>query len=495
MNKIAQSVIQLEGIGKSFYGVEVLKDINLSFKTGEVHIVCGENGAGKSTLIKIIAGLYKPSKGRLLVDGTEKEFTSTKVSEKAGIAIVYQELSLCPTVTIAENIYLNREIGCFFVNKRKMRENAKVYMDEVGLRADPDTLVKDLSIAEMQMVQIAKALSQNAKIIVLDEPCSSLTEEESDRLFKLLLELKMKGVGIIYIDHRLENFKKIGDKVTVLRDGSLIGTIDIADADKDVIIQMMVGRKVSQLYQKNHTIDDKVILQVENLKNKRLNNISLSVRAGEVLGLAGMVGAGRSEIIRAIFGADEIAPSSKIIIEGKTIRKNTSIKSIRNGIGYIPEDRKLQSLLLLKNPDYNISLVFLDLINKGLFVNNKKLLQETAQQIESLSIKIINTNAEVTELSGGNQQKIVMAKWLINNHLKILLLDEPTRGVDVGIKAEIYRLIDDLAAKGVAIVLVTSELPELIGLSDRIAVIKNGSISGILQKEEFSQEKIMQLCI
>jgi ABC-type sugar transport system ATPase subunit len=495
MNNFAQSVIQLENISKSFYGVEVLKNINLSFKTGEVHIVCGENGAGKSTLIKIIAGLYNPSKGKIYIDGKETVFVSTKESEKAGIAIVYQELSLCPTVSIAENIFLNREFGHIFVNKRKLRENAKKYMDEVGLKNNPDTLVKELSIAEMQMVQISKALSQNAKLIVLDEPCSSLTEDESDKLFKLLLELKAKGVGIIYIDHRLENFKKIGDRVTILRDGALIGTIDIAEATKDVVIQMMVGRKVSQLYPKSHNVTDKEVLRVENLKNLRINNISLSLRAGEVLGLGGMVGAGRSEIIRAIYGADELASMSKIIVEGKVIRRITPIKSIRHGIGYIPEDRKLQSLLLLKNPDYNISLVFLDLINRGMMVNKKKLQQVSQQQIDSLEIKIINKNADVAELSGGNQQKIVMGKWLMNNHLKILLLDEPTRGVDVGVKAEIYRLIDDLAAKGVAIILVTSELPELIGLSDRIAVIRNGSISGILEKEEFSQEKIMQLCI
>jgi ABC-type sugar transport system ATPase subunit len=490
-----EKVIRLEGIGKSFYGVEVLRDINLEFRTGEVHIVCGENGAGKSTLIKIIAGLYKPTKGKIIINGVPTVFASTKESEKTGVAIVYQELSLCPTVSIAENIFLNREFGALFVNKRQMREEAKKYMDEVGLKAHPDTLVKNLSIAEMQMVQIVKALSQNARIIVLDEPCSSLTEEESDKLFRLLLGLKAKGVGIIYIDHRLENFQKIGDKVTVLRDGAMIGTLGIAEASRDTVIQMMVGRKVSQLYHKDHTVSDRVVLEVSQLKNNRVNGIDLTLKAGEVLGLGGMVGAGRSEIIRAIFGVDEIAPSSRITVDGKVIKRSNPIKSMRHGIGYIPEDRKLQSLLLLKNPDYNISLAFLDLINKGIMVKSKKLQQVSQKQIDSLKIKIINRNCEVNELSGGNQQKIVMGKWLINDHLKILLLDEPTRGVDIGVKVEIYKLIDELAKQGVGIILVTSELPELIGLSDKIAVIKNGSIAGILQQEEFSQEKIMQLCI
>lgn len=493
MDNYSASEIQLENISKSFYGVEVLKDINLVFKTGEVHILCGENGAGKSTMIKIIAGLYKPTKGVLRIAGQKVEFASTTESEKAGVAIVYQELSLCPTVSIAENIFLNREFGHIFVNRHQMFEYSQKYLDEVGLKINPNTLVKELSIAQMQLVQIAKALSQNAKFIILDEPTSSLTEDESKTLFDLVRGLRVKGVGIIYIDHRIENFKKIGDKVTVLRDGALIGTIDIMEADKDKIIHMMVGRKLSMLYHKTNVPSNKVVLQVENLVNNKIHDVSFSVHEGEVFGLGGMVGAGRSEIIRAIFGADDITPQGKIIINGKRIKNNTPLKSIKHGIGYVPEDRKLQSLVVKKNSSFNISLVFLDLINKGIFIHSKKLEQETQKQIDSLKVKMLSKNAEVAELSGGNQQKIVIGKWLINNHLKVLLLDEPTRGVDVGVKAEIYKLIDELANNGVAIVLVTSELPELIGLSDRIAIINNGEIAGILERDDFSQEKIMKL--
>lgn len=493
MNTPAESVIQLKGISKSFYGVEVLKDIDLEFKTGEVHSVCGENGAGKSTLMKIIAGLYTPSKGTLRIDGRAVTFTSTNDSEKAGIAIVYQELSLCPTTSIAENIFLNREYGKVFVDKRKMTTNAKIYLDSIGLKINPNVLVQQLSIAEMQMVQIAKAVSQNAKFIIMDEPCSSLTQDESDTLFTLMNNLKEKGVGFIYIDHRIENIQKIADKVTVLRDGLLVGTLDVSQADRDTIIHMMVGRQLSQLYIKTNVPADREILKVENISNRRLHNVSFSVRAGEVFGLGGMVGAGRSEIIRAIFGADDIEANGRITIDGKAIMRINPIRSIRNGIGYVPEDRKLQSLVLKKSPAYNIVLAFFDLINKGVFVNDKKGSAAAQKQIGSLKIKILARNTEVAELSGGNQQKVVLAKWLLNHNLKVLLLDEPTRGVDVGVKAEIYRLINDLAMQGVAIVLVTSELPELIGLSDRIAVIKNGSIAGTLVKEEFTQEKIMHL--
>lgn len=495
MNNPAENLIRLNGISKSFYGVEVLKDIDLEFKTGEVHVVCGENGAGKSTLMKIIAGLYKPSRGTMSIDGQAAVFASTNDSEKAGIAIVYQELSLCPTTSIAENIFLNREYGKIFIDKQKMAANAKVYLDYIGLKVNPNILVQQLSIAEMQMVQIAKALSQNAKFIILDEPCSSLTQDESNTLFALMRNLKEKGVGFIYIDHRIENIQKIADKVTVLRDGLFVGTLDGSQADRDTIINMMVGRQLSQLFSKTGIPLGRELVRVENISNRRIHDVSFSVRAGEVFGLGGMVGAGRSEIIRAIFGADSIESNGKIVIDGKVIKRNSPIKSIRNGIGYVPEDRKLQSLVVKKNPVFNILLAFFDLINKGAFINDKKGSQAAQKQIDSLRIKISARNMEVAELSGGNQQKVVLAKWLLNHNLKVLLLDEPTRGVDVGVKAEIYRLINDLAIKGVAIVLVTSELPELIGLSDRIAVIKNGSIAGILEKEDFTQEKVMNLGI
>lgn len=494
VNDNKDSAIQLENISKSFYGVEVLRNISLDFKAGEVHVICGENGAGKSTLIKIIAGFLQPSSGIMRVKGKAVKFSSPKEAEKAHISVVPQEICLCPTVSVAENIFLSREFGRLLVNKRLMRENAQKYMDAVGLKVSPDTVVKDLSLAEMQMVQIAKALSQNPEVLILDEPCSSLTEDDSEKVFSLLLDLKSKGVAIIYIDHRIDTFRKIADKVTVLRDGELIGTLGIAHATRDRIIQMMVGRELSRLHQKSSVPSDKVALRVENLTSSRIKDISFSVHEGEVFGLAGLVGAGRSEIIRAIFGVDKVS-RGKIIANGIELTHNTPEKSIKHGIGYVPEDRKLEGLVLEKSPSYNITLTFLDLINKGPFVSRQKVERIAQKQIDNLKIKILDKNAEVAALSGGNQQKILIAKWLINNRLKIALLDEPTRGIDVGVKAEIYRIIDELAQNGVAIVLVTSELQELMDLSDRIAVVNRGRIVGILAREEFSQEAIMHLCV
>jgi len=489
------SFIKLEKISKSFYGVEVIKDVSIDIRRGKVHILCGENGAGKSTLMKILAGLYRIDKGLILINGKKVNINNADEAKRYGIAFIPQELELCPNISVSENIFLNMEFGKYFIDKRKMNIEAEKYINMLGAKIDPDELVEDLSVAKMQIVQIAKALAQKARLIIMDEPCSSLTEDESEKLFKLILDLKSRGVGIIYIDHRIDNFRKIGDRISVLRDGNLVGTLDISNATREIIVQMMVGRKITTNYPKYNTPTKEIKLQVKNLSNKNIKDITFEVYKGEVFGIAGLVGSGRSEIIRAIFGADRIEPGGKVLIDGEQLKRINLLHKIKKGMGYIPEDRKLQSLIVDKTPYFNLSLAYLDKINKGFFVNENAVKEISEEQIGKLKIKVLNKNAPVMEMSGGNQQKIVLGKWLMMENLKILLLDEPTRGVDIGVKQEIYKLINEIAIQGMSIILVTSELSELIGLSDRIAVVNKGRIKKILKRIEFSQERIMYLCV
>ena len=487
--------VKLDKIGKSFYGVDVLKDISVGFRKGEIHVLCGENGAGKSTLMKILSGLYIKDTGKILIDGKEAVINTSEDGRKYGIAMVPQELELCPTISVCENIFLAREFGKFFINKRKMRNQSRIYMDMLGLKVSPDQIVGELSIGKMQMVLIAKALAQNAKVLIMDEPCSSLTEDESDKLFKLLLSLKLQGIGTIYIDHRIDNFEKIGDRVSVLRDGKLVGTLDMRDATKETIVHMMVGRTITEQFPKYSQPARDVKLKVRHLSNQKIKDICFDVYTGEIFGLAGLVGSGRSEVVRAIFGVDKIEARGTISLNGKLLKKISPRLAIKKGIGYVPEDRKLQSLIMHKSLSWNLSLVNLDEINTGPLLDEKAIQKTSAEQIRELRIKVIDPNARVAEMSGGNQQKVVLGRWLIGKNLQVFLLDEPTRGVDVGVKQEIYKVINELAQKGIAIILITSELPELIGLSDRIAVVNDGEINHILERKEFSQEKIMQLCV
>ena len=483
--------ITLKNICKSFYGVPVLHDINLQFQTGEIHVICGENGAGKSTLMKILSGLYSPESGHVAINGNEIMMNSISDATRKGISIVLQEINLCPTISIAENLFLNREPGNFFINKTKLFKMTSQFLELVGLNKNPNTLISSLSNAEMQLVQIAQGLSAGAKFLILDEPTSSLTIKESERLFVLLNKLKQEGVGIIYIDHRIEDFMEIGDRLTILRDGQLVKTTQMSEITRDEIIEAMVGHKVNESRIKVLDKNAEIILDVMNFSNKKLNNISFQVRAGEVLGLGGLVGAGRSEILRAIFGVDLLDKSSRILVRGQEIKTMTPRKAIRLGIGYVPEDRRLQSLILFRDIGFNLTLAFLDLINTGWRVAKKKDAEATARQIENLKIKVLNRSEAVSNLSGGNQQKVVLGRWVLNEDLSLLLLDEPTRGVDIGVKSEIYRLIDNLTKKGVAILLVTSELPELLLLSDRIAVIRDGSLIEVIEEKDYSQERVL----
>ena len=483
--------ISMRGVRKSFSGIPVLQDLNIEFKSGEIHILCGENGAGKSTLVKLLTGLYTLDEGDILLNGEKVTIRSPRDSSKLALSIVYQETNMCPTVSVAENLFLNREPGKLFVNRKILEVQAKKYLELVGLNVDPNSATSDLSNAEMQLLQIAQALSHNSKFIIFDEPTSSLTIEESERFFMLLNNLRNDGVGIIYIDHRIDDFKKIGDTITVLRDGKKIVTSELSAVSKDEIIKYMVGREIHDLYPQPTDPSTDTVLSVRHMQTPKLKGIEFELCAGEILGLGGLVGAGRSEIIRSIFGLENTQSQLQIQINGKTFRKMTPRLAIQNGIGYVPEDRRTQGLVLFQTVYFNLTLAFLDLVNRGPFVFLNRVKDSTNTQILNLQIKVLDPGGPVSNLSGGNQQKVLLGKWVMNDELKILLLDEPTRGVDIGVKAEIYKLINKMASRGVAILLVTSELPELMGLSNRIAVVRDGEIREFLTRSEFSQKRII----
>ena len=483
--------ISMRGVRKSFSGIPVLQDLNIEFKSGEIHILCGENGAGKSTLVKLLTGLYTLDEGDILLNGEKVTIRSPRDSSKLALSIVYQETNMCPTVSVAENLFLNREPGKLFVNRKILEVQAKKYLELVGLNVDPNSATSDLSNAEMQLLQIAQALSHNSKFIIFDEPTSSLTIEESERFFMLLNNLRNDGVGIIYIDHRIDDFKKIGDTITVLRDGKKIVTSELSAVSKDEIIKYMVGREIHDLYPQPTDPSTDTVLSVRHMQTPKLKGIEFELCAGEILGLGGLVGAGRSEIIRSIFGLENTQSQLQIQINGKTFRKMTPRLAIQNGIGYVPEDRRTQGLVLFQTVYFNLTLAFLDLVNRGPFVFLNRVKDSTNTQIKNLQIKVLDPGGPVSNLSGGNQQKVLLGKWVMNDELKILLLDEPTRGVDIGVKAEIYKLINKMASRGVAILLVTSELPELMGLSNRIAVVRDGEIREFLTRSEFSQKRII----
>jgi ABC-type sugar transport system ATPase subunit len=483
--------ISMRGVRKSFSGIPVLQDLNIDFKSGEIHILCGENGAGKSTLVKLLTGLYTLDEGDILLNGEKVIIRSPRDSSKLALSIVYQETNMCPTVSVAENLFLNREPGKLFVNRKILEVQAKKYLELVGLNVNPNSATSDLSNAEMQLLQIAQALSHNSKFIIFDEPTSSLTIEESERFFMLLNNLRNDGVGIIYIDHRIDDFKKIGDTITVLRDGKKIVTSELSAVSKDEIIKYMVGREIHDLYPQPTDPSTDTVLSVRHMQTPKLKGIEFELCAGEILGLGGLVGAGRSEIIRSIFGLENTQSQLQIQINGKTFKKMTPRLAIQNGIGYVPEDRRTQGLVLFQTVYFNLTLAFLDLVNKGPFVFLNRVKDSTNTQIKNLQIKVLDPGGPVSNLSGGNQQKVLLGKWVMNDELKILLLDEPTRGVDIGVKAEIYKLINKMALRGVAILLVTSELPELMGLSNRIAVVRDGEIREFLTRSEFSQKRII----
>lgn len=489
-------LLKMENVSKRFGNSLVLNGVNFELKAGEVHVLCGENGAGKSTLMKILSGIYDATEGKIYINGKEAEFKTTRESEAAGIAIIHQELSLCPTIKVAENMFLGNEYtkGKIFLDRKKMKERCDELFGRLNFQVDINERIGNLTIAQQQLVQIAKALSLNAKILIMDEPFSSLSDDESEVLFGIMDKLKKDGVGIIYIDHRIDNFYKIGNRVTVLRDGNYIATKDIASVTRDDIISMMVGRELNDIYPKYNNVQEQVVFKAENITSSKVTDISFEVRRGEIFGLGGLVGAGRSEILRAIFGVDKkLGGTVKVADKKVVIKKPTD--AIKANIAYIPENRKREGLVLKRPIRFNSSLVTIDKYAKCGFVNGKEERSAVNREIDALKIKLASMENWMTSLSGGNQQKVVISKWLLKEKIDVLIMDEPTRGIDVGAKYEIYKLMNELANQGLAIILVTSDLPELLHLSDRVMVIKNGKCSGLLEKEEMTQESIMQLCV
>ncbi|RDU22238.1 sugar ABC transporter ATP-binding protein [Anaerosacchariphilus polymeriproducens] len=490
---MVDTILKMEGIHKQFSGVYALKDIHFELKKGEIHALLGENGAGKSTLIKILGGIYKADAGKIYISGKEHQMTGVTDSQEQGISVIHQELCLVPEMSVAENMYLGRESvyghSCF-VNTGELKIKAEKVLESLGLMISGNTKVSELSIAQQQVVEIAKALTVNAKILVMDEPTASLTEKEVKMLFKTIEELRKKQISIIYISHRLEEIFEITDRITIIRDGTYVGTKNTCKTTKDELISMMVGRKLDELFIKSKSEFGEVVFQVKNLvvKNK-VKDVSFSVRKGEILGIAGLVGAGRTETVRAIFGIDAYE-SGEIYIDGKKVKIKNVKDAMRYGIGLVPENRKEQGLILIRSVEYNATLTILKEIMKGCFTNRKARDGIVNKYIQMLGIKTPSPLTIAKNLSGGNQQKIVIAKWLATNP-KVLILDEPTRGVDVGAKVEIYRIMSMLAEQGVGIIMISSELPEIINMSDRAIVMNEGRVTGELPKSELAQEKLM----
>nr|WP_175413094.1 sugar ABC transporter ATP-binding protein [Clostridium sp. AWRP] len=484
----------MENITKSFSGVTVLKNSGIEVKKGEVHILLGENGAGKSTLMKILSGAYSKDSGDIILNGNKVEINSPKDAEKLGISIIYQEFNLVPYMTVAENIYLGREPESKVpgkVNFKKMYNDAQKMIDYLNVDIPVDKPIKSLGIAQQQMVEIAKALSVHSDIIIMDEPTAALTEKEIDNLFKIMRKIKSEGVSIIYISHRLEEFAQIGDRVTVMRDGETIETVNIKDTSIDELIKLMVGREIKEKFPKIKVDLGEEILRVKGLTKKGVfENINFSLKSGEILGFSGLMGAGRTEVMRTIFGIDSF-DSGEIYLKDKKVEINSPMKAIKNGIGFVTENRRDEGLVLQMGVGQNITLASLrKYISNPIKLNLRKEVKEIKDYISKLAIKSSGYRQIAGTLSGGNQQKIVIAKWLLSDS-KVLIVDEPTRGIDVGAKIEIYNIMNDLVKSGVGIIMISSELPEVLGMSDRILVMCRGKITGELSKDEATQEKIM----
>lgn len=489
---MGQIILTMKNIKKKFPGVYALSGVNFELEQGEVHALLGENGAGKSTLIKILAGIYAADEGEIYLKGKRTKINDVQQSYAHGISVIHQELCLAPNMTVADNIFLGKEIlnKSGFVDFAEQNRAAQELLNSLGLAIDATETVSKLSVAQQQLVEIAKSLSIEAQIIVMDEPTASLTLREVEILFETINNLKRKNIAVIYISHRMEELFRIADRVTVLRDGKYVGTREITATTREELIAMMVGRELQDLYKRTfHPLGD-MILEVRNLNRRNvLANISFSLRQGEIVGISGLVGSGRTEMARAVFGIDRY-DSGEIFLAGQKVSVTSPVEAVQHGIVLVPEDRKGQGLILVNNVSYNITLTVLKQFIKGVRINRKLERELVDSYIEKLSIKTPSHEQLINNLSGGNQQKIVIAKWLATIP-KVLILDEPTRGVDVGAKAELYAIINILAEQGVGIIMISSELPEIIGMSDRVLVMHNGGITGSLNRDELDQEKIM----
>ena len=486
--------IEMRGIDKSFGSNQVLKQAGFTLESGEVHALMGENGAGKSTLMKILTGVYTKDAGTVLVDGKEVNYKNPQEAEKAGIVFIYQELNVMFDLTVEENLFMGKEIhGKFGIcDKKAMQKKAQEALNTLGVNISPKTVMSELSVGQQQMVEICKALMADAKVIIMDEPTAALTQSETVALFKVIESLRKKGVSMVYISHRMEEIFELCDRITVLRDGSYIGVKNIPETNMNEIVKMMIGREIGERYPSRDVKIGKEVLKVKGLTRKgTFHDVSFSVRAGEVLGVSGLMGAGRTEIMQAIFG-NLSYESGTIEIDGKEVKISNPRQAMEHGIGFITEDRKTEGLMLDKSIRENISLCNLGRISKSSVISKEAEKDMVAEAIKDLHIKCFGPFHECNNLSGGNQQKVVLAKWILTNP-KILILDEPTRGVDIGAKKEIYNIINKLAAQGVAIIMVSSELPEVHGMSDNIMVVREGEVRGIISYEEANQERVMTL--
>ena len=487
-------LLRVDGLVKRFPGVVALDGVSFDLHAGEVHVLLGENGAGKSTLIKCLAGVYQPDGGQVVVDGRPVHLHTTAQAEALGIATIHQEFNLVPQLSVAENVLLGRQPRRFgIIDKRRMQSEARRALARVGLQIDPRTPVSSLGVARQQLVEIAKALSLQARVLILDEPTSALTDDEVDHLLDLMAGLRDAGVGMIFISHHLDEIRRIGQRVTVLRDGVSVGTVP-ASTSTDDLVRMMVGRSIESQYPRERTEIGPEVLQVEHLTSAgRFQDVSLTVRAGEVVGLAGLVGAGRTEVLRAVFGADSY-DSGSVTVRGARVPRHHVHAAIRAGLGLVPEDRKAQGLVLDASVAENLGLVCLRGATRAGLVDRKRLRDLARDAVGDLSIRTPSLQALVRNLSGGNQQKVVMGKWLAADPA-VLLLDEPTRGVDVGAKVEIYQLVNKLTAAGRGVVLVSSDLPEVLGMCDRILVMAQGRLVGELTLAEATQDAVMALAV
>jgi inositol transport system ATP-binding protein len=488
-------ILELEDITKEFPGVKALDNIQLKVRKGTVHALMGENGAGKSTLMKIIFGIYTPDSGSIKFKGEEIKLSGSKDALRRGISMIHQELTPVPQMTVAENIFLGREstFGFGWINKKKMIEDTRKLFESLKIDIDPGSKMIDLSIANMQMVEIAAAISYNADLIIMDEPTSAITDKEVDQLFRIIDSLKEKGVTIIYISHKMDEIFRISDDITVFRDGQYINTKKASEFNQETLIQMMVGREIKQVFHKEDAEIGEVILSVKNLSRKgKFRNISFEVRKGEILGIAGLMGAGRTEVIESIFGIHP-PESGEIYINGKKMTIKSPQDAIKDKIGLLTEDRKITGAFLPLSVKDNMIMSSIDgYLNKIGFLKGKLVNDMCSAFVDRLSIKTPGLNQLIMNLSGGNQQKVLIARWLLNNP-DILILDEPTRGIDVGAKSEIHKLMSRLAQTGKAIIMISSELPEILGMSDRIVVMHEGLKKGELIRAEASQEKILEM--
>ncbi|HBE9445750.1 ABC transporter ribose-specific ATP-binding protein [Clostridioides difficile] len=488
-------ILKLSNIAKEFPGVKALDNVNFELFHGEVHALLGENGAGKSTMIKILTGAHSKTSGKFIFQDKEIENISPDVSKKIGINAIYQELTVFDELTVAQNIFMGKEIkGKVLTNDKKMNEEAKKIFDNMGIDVNPNSLVKELSIAQKQMVEIARVLSSETKVLIMDEPTSSISKKETEILFRLIKDLKDSGVSIIYISHRMEELFEICDRITIMRDGKTVSTLNTKDvSSEEELVNLMIDRKLDQFFPKRKVEIKEEIMRVENLtKNNVFNDVSFNIRKGEILGIGGLVGSKRSEIVEAIFGL-RTYDSGKIYLNNEEVKFKTPSDAIENGLGLITEDRKGTGLFLQMSVKENTTMAGLKKISKFKSIIDRKKEKEILEKyIEALRIKTPHMNQVIQSLSGGNQQKAIIARWLLLQP-DILIMDEPTRGIDVNAKAEIYNLMGDLVESGVSIIMISSEIPELISMSDRIMVMREGHISGFLEGEEMVENNVLKL--